>query len=108
MMPNINDNIEEVEKWLTMTYECGARSIVIDIEHEWFKLQREKSAFPQHGRDVIAYIHERAAELGLQITLYNSARYFINNEHDFPNYDFIPYEYPSLGKIYDEEVQETP
>ena len=97
-MPNINDNIEEVEKWLTMTYECGARSIVIDIEHEWFKLQREKSAFPQHGRDILAYIHERAAELGLQITLYNSARYFINNEQDFPNYDFIPYEYPSLGK----------
>lgn len=108
MMPNLNDNIEEVENWLTMTYECGARSIVIDIEHEWFKLQREKSAFPQHGRDILAYIHERASELGLQITLYNSARYFINNEQDFPNYDFIPYHYPSLGKIYDEEIQKAP
>ena len=97
-MPNINDNIEEAEKWLNMTYECGARSIVIDIEHEWFKRQREKAAFPQHARDVIAFIHERAAELGLQVTLYNSARYFVNNEQDFPNYDFIPYEYASFGK----------
>ena len=104
MMPEINDNIEEVEKWLTMTYESGVRSIVIDIEHEWFKGQREKQAFPQYCRDILYYIHERAYELGLQITLYNSARYFINNEQDFPNYDFVPYHYASFGKDCDDEV----
>jgi len=105
IMPELNDNIEEAEKWLTMTYESGVRSIVIDIEHEWFSRQREKKAFPKHARDVIYYIHERAAELGLQVTLYNSARYFVNNEKDFPNYDFIPYHYASLGKVFDDENQ---
>ena len=99
LMPNINDNIEEAEKWLSVTKECGARSIVVDIEHQWFRVQREKSAFPQHGRDVLHYILQRAEELELQVTLYNSARYFIENEQDFPNYDFIVYdEYPSLHK----------
>lgn len=102
LMPNLNDNIEEAEKWISMTHECGARSIVLDIEHEWFCLQREKSAFPQHCRDVLHYLIKRADELGLQVILYNSARYFINNEHDFPNYDFIPYDYPSLGKVYED------
>ncbi|MBQ2645123.1 radical SAM protein [bacterium] len=99
LMPKLNDNIEEAEKWLTMTYESGVRSIVLDIEHEWFCLQREKKAFPQYCRDVLYYIHEKADSLGIQVTLYNSARYFINNEKDFPNYDFIPYHYESLGKF---------
>jgi len=96
LMPNINDNIEEAEKWIIVTAESGARSIVIDIEHEWFKLQREKAAFPQHGRDVLNHILKRAEELNLQVILYNSARYFIENEKDFPNYDFIPYRYKAL------------
>lgn len=106
LMPNINDNIEEAEKWLNATVECNVRSIVLDIEHEWFKLQREKAAFPQHGRDVLNYILKKADELGLQITLYNSARYFIDNSADFPNYEFIPYTYASYGKLKNDKIEE--
>lgn len=98
LMPNINDNIQEAEKWLKVTSDCGIRSIVLDMEHEWFVTQREKAALPQHCRDVLKYIKKRAKELNLQIILYNSAKYFLDNEQDFPNYDFIPYTYASLGK----------
>ncbi len=108
MMPDINDNIDEVEKWLSINKECNVRSIVIDIEHQWFKLQREKCAFPKHGRDIFDYIYKRAKELDLNIILYNSARYYINNKQDFPNFDFIPYIYPSLGKINNETIQKIP
>ncbi len=104
LMPNINDNLEEAEKWLEITKACGVRSIVMDIEHEWFKRQREKAAFPQHARDVLHFILKKADELGLQVTLYNSARYFINNEQDFPNYDFVQYSYESYGMLNTNEL----
>lgn len=104
LMPNINDNIEEAEKWITVTAESGARSIVLDIEHEWFRRQRELSALPKHARDVLSYICKRADELNLKVILYNSARYFMENEQDFPNYDFIPYEYKALANKKEENL----
>lgn len=106
MIPNINDTQEEAEKWITVSYESGVRIIVIDIEHDWFNLQREKYAFPKHGRDILNFIHKKAKELRMKIILYNSARYFIENQNDFINYDFIPYKYASFGKI--ENEQQTP
>ena len=104
MLPEINDSIEEVEKWISVTTEAGARAIVVDIEHEWYKRQREKAAFPQYARDILSYIHKRGEELGLEIILYNSARYFMANEHEFPNYDFVPYKYKAL--MTEEELQQ--
>lgn len=103
MMPQINDNLKEAEKWLNITYKNGVRLIVLDIEHEWFKTQREKHAFPQHGRNILNFIQKRAKELGMQVILYNFARYFIENQKDFINYDFIPYKYASYGKIENEQ-----
>jgi len=96
MIPEVNDNIYEAEKWLEVSYDTGVRSVVIDIEHVWYKNQREISAFPKYARDIISYIHQRADELGMFVVLYNSARYFMENEQNFPNYEFVPYRYKAL------------
>jgi len=102
MVPEINDNIQEAEKWLEVSYQSGVRSVVIDIEHVWYKNQREQSAFPQYAREIIYYIHKRAAELGMDVVLYNSARYFMENEQKFPNYQFVPYKYKAILEKEDE------
>lgn len=82
-VPGINDKQEEIEKWLELNEQSGVNSIVIDIEHEWYKIQREKKTMPQHILDQIYYIHKVAEEKNIRVILYNSARYLVENSQDF-------------------------
>ena len=88
--PEYNDSIEEVEKWLQVTQKTGTKAVILDLEHEWFKAQREKDAMPEVIWQQFDYARRRAAELGFVVDLYNSARYLSENPQDFPNKDFMP------------------
>ena len=93
IIPNYNDNVEELEKWIQASVDCGARSLAIDIEHKWFDIQRQKRALPDRARFMLQYVARRAKELNLLLLYYNSAQVFIENELDYLNYDFIPVSY---------------
>lgn len=92
-IPGFNDSMEEVESWLQQNVKAKTNSVVIDIEHEWFKLQREKHAMPDHIKEQIKYIQHRASELGLYLIVYNSARYLLENEQDFTGNEMMPNPY---------------
>lgn len=96
MMPKINDNIDEATKWLETCEKIGLKSVAVEFEYEWFNLQRKHKAFPKHAREVFDFIRKRADELGMNLIFYNSALHFVNNEKDFPKFDFYPFRYPSL------------
>ncbi len=95
IFPEYNDSLEEIERWLSLSAKAGVRGIILDIEHEWFKLQRESSSMPTHILEQIKYINKRAKELNLRIELYNSARHLEENPEQFPKRDFCPNPYKS-------------
>lgn len=90
IFPEYNDSLDEIEKWLQETLKAKTKAIIIDIEHEWFSIQRKINAMPDHINEQMAYIHRRADELGLDIVLYNSARYLEENPQNFTKKDFLP------------------
>lgn len=70
--PGVNDNEEELEKWLQLTDEAGVRFIILDIECEWYL--NNKDNIPQHIYDLIKYGRQRAKELNfIRCDLYDRA-----------------------------------
>lgn len=82
-VPGVNDTQEEIESWLNLNIQNGVRSIVVDVEHEWFKIQRESKIMPQHIMLQLQHIIETAETNEMKIVLYNSARYLIQNQKGF-------------------------
>ncbi len=82
-VPGINDTYEEIDSWLNLNLKHSVYTIVVDIEHEWFKVQRENKSIPLHIPQQLSYISEQAKKNGMQVILYNSARYLTENAADF-------------------------
>ncbi len=92
--PEYNDTVPEIKNWLKKTKDTKAKAIIIDIEHEWYKIQREIDAMPDEIIEQIELAKNIAEDYGFQVDFYNSARYLVENPHHFPNKNFLanPYE----------------
>ncbi len=78
IIPQINDNKEEIEKWFSLNMACGIKSIVIDIENEYCKeLRKENKEKPQQLVELCNYIIKRAKELEFNLVDYNNFRYLV-------------------------------
>lgn len=76
IIPNLNDNKEEIEKWFSLNINYGINSIVVDIENDYCRDLREKNLpKPQYIVDLCNYIIKRAKELDLNLIYYNNFRY---------------------------------
>lgn len=76
LIPEVNTNKEEIDKWLEKTVEVGIKSIVVDIENDFCRDLRAKNLEkPQYLVDLCNYIIERAKELDLNLVDYNNFRY---------------------------------
>lgn len=42
IIPGINDNEEEILKWYDLSLKIGIRSVILDVEREWFKNHNRK------------------------------------------------------------------
>ena len=81
LIPEVNTNKEEIDKWLEKTVEAGIKSIVVDIENDFCRDLRAKNLpSPQNLVDLSAYIIQRAKELDLLLIDYNNFRY-LTTEH---------------------------
>ncbi len=72
IIPNVNDNINEIEKWIQQTYNIGGRWLALDIEDVWYKMNR--STISDYYLKLIDYVINRANELGMRWELYDRAR----------------------------------
>lgn len=72
IIPNVNDNIQEIEKWLQNTIEAGGKWIALDIEDIWYKQHR--TTISSYYNDLVDYVIQRAGELGMKWELYDRAR----------------------------------
>ncbi len=71
IIPEINDNTEEIEKWLKTSVDIGIKQVVLDIEGQWFMQNRNN--MPQKAYDLIDYVETRAKELDLGLIYYSYA-----------------------------------
>ena len=76
IIPGVNDNKEEIEKWFSLNLAYGIKSIVVDIENDYCRdLRKEGAKAPNHLVDLCNYIVERAKELDFNLVDYNNFRY---------------------------------
>ena len=75
IIPKVNDNKEEIKKWLNKAHECSIKTIIADIEHDFYN--QNKNNFRECLRilSLCEYIKNAAKSLGIEVEFYNSAIY---------------------------------
>lgn len=76
LIPEINTNKEEIEKWFNLNIACGIKTIVLDIENDYCKELREMNKpMPKYIIELAKYILKRAKELDFTVIEYNNFAY---------------------------------
>lgn len=73
LVENVNDNIEEIEKWLQLCLSIGVKNVRLDLDYCKF-LDGIQSVVPDHYYELFEYIKNRTNELNLILDSYE----FIN------------------------------
>ncbi len=71
LIPGVNDNIEEIDKWFDLVLLNNAKSVSVSVEQGWYH-----STYPNFSRDIyekINYIKNKAQELNLDTEMYIEA-----------------------------------
>ncbi len=82
IIPGLNDNKEEIEKWFSLNLAYGIKSIVVDIENDYCRDLRAKNEDkPAYLVELCNYIVQRAKELDFNLIDYNNFRYLTTEHH---------------------------
>ena len=68
IIPEINDNKEEIEKWLIANKDAGLSYTILDIEEDWYRENRNN--IPEYIKDLLKYAYNRSVELNTHFELY--------------------------------------
>ncbi len=68
ILPGINDNIEEMDKWMQANYDAGLYTAVLDIEENWYLNNRNN--IPNHIYTLIEHARKQAKKLNFNFELY--------------------------------------
>ncbi len=85
IVPGINDNIQEIEKWMQANYDAGLYTTVIDIEENWYL--KHKDNIPKHIFDLIEYARKRSKQLNTNFELYERIQNMIEDEQKKRKYN---------------------
>ena len=79
IIPEINDNHEEIDNWLKFNKENNIGIIVIDIENSW--LTRYRNDKPDERIvDLIKYVQQKASEMNFyRLEICDRAKYLVEN-----------------------------
>lgn len=82
LIPEVNANKEEIEKWFSLNLAYGVKSIVVDIENDFCTdLRANNSPTPEYLIDLAKYIVSRAKELDFNLVEYNNFRYLAEGQN---------------------------
>ena len=87
VIPNLNDSIEEFEKFLKKAIESKVKWVIIDIENQWFNKNIHNEEKLKHYIVIIKNMEKLCKKYGLKQTYYSSFCYLIDKYHNF--YDSI-------------------
>lgn len=79
IIPGINDNKEEIEKWLQANYKAGLWTTAIDIEENWYL--KNKNNIPEYIFDLIKYAKKRSDELHTNFEMYERLENMIKDKY---------------------------
>ena len=74
LIPSMNDNKEDVDKWIEDSLRLGLETVILDFEGDWFARNREN--IPPHIDDMYDYIVEKTKESGLELQFYGVANQY--------------------------------
>ena len=73
IVPDYNDNEEEIMKWYDLTTkQIGIKAVVLDVEREWFK-RNDRKITPKMEK-MIEMIKNRCEEDGIKLDWYESLK----------------------------------
>jgi len=79
LIPGVNTDKEEIDRWLDLNVKAGIKTVVCDIENDFCRdLRAKNEKKPQYLADLCVYITERAKELELNLNAYNNFRYLLS------------------------------
>lgn len=71
LYPGVNDNYEEIDKWLKEVVKNGVSAIALSVEQHWY--YDTQPDFTPEIFEQIEYIEKRAEELSLELEIYCEA-----------------------------------
>lgn len=76
VIPGVNDNKGEIEKWLKKSKSVGVKFVIQEIESQWF--YRERDNVPKKIYELFDFAKEKARKMGLEYDLYERAAHMMN------------------------------
>lgn len=83
IIPNINDNKDELDEWLKKSVQAGVNSVVLDIEHNYYEQNKEDRKGALYLLSLCEYVKSRAKTFGINVEFYNTCIYL------YQKYKFI-------------------
>ncbi len=78
IIPEINDNIEEIDNWLKFNKENNIKIIIIDIENSWLNKYRNDKP-DERILDLIRYVQKKSQEMNFyRLEICDRAKYLLN------------------------------
>lgn len=75
IIPNINDNKEELDEWLKKTVDSGVKKVILDIEHSYYETNKKdiKKILPLLA--LCEYVKNKSQKMGIEVEFYNACLY---------------------------------
>ncbi len=72
IIPNINDNKEEIDKWFDICVNnLGVKYLIADVEEKWFV--NHNGNVPDYVKDLLRYIRQRCLDNSIDFEFYDRA-----------------------------------
>lgn len=78
IIPGINDNKKEIDKWFDLIVKNGIKYVACDVEQNWFFAS--KGNFPKEIFELAHYFERKAKELSLNFEFYTEAQRMLKQE----------------------------
>lgn len=82
LMKGVNDNVEELEKWLIVAKELKIRDVELAIDYS-YHLMLKSEPIPKHYYQMHEYIQNKASELGLRLFASDQTKELLTKGHVF-------------------------
>jgi wyosine [tRNA(Phe)-imidazoG37] synthetase (radical SAM superfamily) len=72
IIPEYNDNMEEISAWYDLSLSIGIKSLVLDVEREWFKNNNRE--ITDEMKEMISFIQKKCEEDNIKLDYYESLK----------------------------------
>lgn len=75
IIPNLNDNKNEIDEWLKKSALAGVKSVIVDIEHNYYANNKDNFKNAYKLLSLCEYIKTKALFYDMTVQFYNTAKY---------------------------------